>query len=141
MVTSTPPATTAPVWPILGLTELAQRLGISPDAASHRIRRGSLPSADYPLPGGPVWLRSSIDAWEAAGSKDTPPREFTVTWRCCVDREQTVVAYSVADAVAQATATFDRGDAVWWVAATRPSGSTDEWEVTGPPKMNTRNGG
>ena len=49
---------------LLGIAELATRLGISQSAVSQRLRRGALPPPDARLAMGPVWTEATIVEWE-----------------------------------------------------------------------------
>lgn len=53
---------------LLGVAELAARLGVSQTAVSQRLRRGALPPPDARLAMGPVWTEATIAAWERARS-------------------------------------------------------------------------
>ena len=49
---------------ILGLREIADRLGITYQAARLRRSRGDLPAPDWVVSGSPVWSAETIAAWE-----------------------------------------------------------------------------
>jgi predicted DNA-binding transcriptional regulator AlpA len=55
---------TEPSGEILGMGELARRLGISKNLVAQWMRRAKLPEPDWRLEMGPVWRASTIDAWE-----------------------------------------------------------------------------
>jgi hypothetical protein len=52
---------------VLGTAELAQRINEPVYLVAKWRQRGKVPAPDFDLAMGPVWLSSSIDAWEAAG--------------------------------------------------------------------------
>ena len=49
--------------PLLGIHELAQVLGMSKQAVSNRMTRGSLPPPDYRLAATSVWRTNTVDKW------------------------------------------------------------------------------
>lgn len=51
---------------VLGLSEVADLLGVSRKVASVRLSRGHIPQPDARLACGPIWRRSTIDRWMAA---------------------------------------------------------------------------
>lgn len=51
---------------LLGLAELAARLGMPPATVRQWSRRGKLPPPDQQLAMGPVWTEATIERWERA---------------------------------------------------------------------------
>lgn len=51
---------------LLGIAELAARLGAKPETVAQWHRRGKLPPPDARLAMGPVWTETTIVAWERA---------------------------------------------------------------------------
>lgn len=49
---------------LLGLSELADHLGLGYAATAQRRQRGQLPPPDFELKMGPIWRRETIEAWQ-----------------------------------------------------------------------------
>lgn len=60
-MTTTPPAESVP--DIVGITEIAERLGVTRNTPTVWRSRGLFPAPDLDLAMGPVWLWARIEEW------------------------------------------------------------------------------
>ena len=60
---------------LLGMNELAERLGVNRSTLAVRRHRGQLPEPDTIVSGSPLWLTETIEAFE---NYDGPPDAVTI---------------------------------------------------------------
>lgn len=57
------PQPDSPPWPIVGLAEIAERLGVARGTVDKWRQRDVLPPPTWELAAGPVWLWQVIERW------------------------------------------------------------------------------
>ncbi len=83
---------------VVGIREIAQRLGVKPQTAATWRVRGLLPAEEGTVSGAPCWRWSTIEAWAAATGRLGGVAEFvqdqTPGWRA-LDQEPVVFSAGV----------------------------------------------
>lgn len=54
---------------VVGVKEIAERLGVEPQVVRLWKHRGLLPEPDWSVGGRPAWLWSRFDGWQLPGSR------------------------------------------------------------------------
>lgn len=92
---------------VVGLREIAQRLGVKPQTAAAWRVRGLLPPEEGTVSGAPCWRWTTIERWAAVTGRLGGVAEFvqneTPGWRA-VDQARVIISAGVV--VCQATAPF-----------------------------------